>query len=165
MSLAEKRCQIDKSDLRNQLKQSQEERRQDAAEFNTRITNITAELDRCKNLLRETESSLNAANHTVNGLREELRTIEEELAKRPAEIKNPAAAGGGAIVPHARPRNSGQAPADIRNPIPVTIVESIVVDLPGGASGGKADDAATAGLGQPDPVDPDGNPFLPWTYL
>jgi chromosome segregation ATPase len=98
MSLAEKRCQIDKSDLRNQLKQSQEERRQDAAEFNTRITNITAELDRCKNLLRETESSLNAANHTVNVLREGLRTIQEELAKHPAEIKNPAAAGGGAIV-------------------------------------------------------------------
>lgn len=23
----------------------------------------------------------------------------------------------------------------------------------------------TAGLGQPDPVDPDGNRFLPWTYL
>jgi hypothetical protein len=77
-------------------------------------------------VLRETESSLNAANHTVHGLREELREFREELAKRLAEIKNPAAAGGGAGFPHVRPPNSGQAPADLRNPIPVTTtVESI----------------------------------------
>lgn len=138
MSLAEKRCQIDKSDLQNQLKQSQEERRQDAAEFNTRIINITAELNRCKNLLRETESLLNAANHTVNDLLK-LRTIQEELTRCPGEIKNPAVAGMGANIPHALP-NSNRPPVNVRDPAPVTTVESIDIDFPGGASGGKANE-------------------------
>jgi hypothetical protein len=158
LKLAEQRCQLDKSDLRKKIAQSQEGRREDADQFNKRIDKITADLARSNRLIHESESALNAANTTTESLREEINRLKVELGKAQAEMNNPT--GDAEEDPNTIPSAAGPAAANARVP-----TESIVGDAPDGAGGGIADLGGAPGPEEPDPAVGVVIPFLPWRYL
>ena len=101
------RCQLDKNDLRKSLAQSQEASRREAEGVSDRIDKLTAERDRYKKLVNKSESSLNTANSTIDGLSVEIKRMQLKFGKNSAD------AGGGTIA-HVPPPNTSSEPAPLQ---------------------------------------------------
>jgi hypothetical protein len=151
LNLAEQRCQLDKNDLRKSLAQSQEASRREADEFSDRIDKLTAERDRYKKLVNKSESSLNTANSTIDGLSEEIKRMQLKFGKNSAD------AGGGTIA-RVPPSNTSSEPAAVQG-------AAIAGDSPGKARSGTTDVEGPVGPEEHDPAAVAGNRFLPWTFL